>query len=295
MEATLIDTIPVRCSLGESPVWDWRTKQLFWTDIHERRLYRYDLRAKELVRFSIAERLCSFGLSENPEWLVCAFESGFGWFRPEDGTVHWLAAPEKGNTGRRFNDGRIDAHSRFWCGTLVEDELVAGPGSASLFVPDAGQTREVARSSFSIFNGCCWSPDNQWMYFADSEHRTTYKAAFDLEKGEIGEWQTLVETNNECPDGAVTDTTGRLWSAHWGGGRVCMYSDTGERSFALSVPARQPSCVTFCGNDSRLLAVTSVAEGLAGEQLGSEEGFTFLYEVSSTGVQTPIYARSPPQ
>ena len=56
MEATLIDTIPVRCSLGESPVWDWRTKQLFWTDIHERRLYQYDLRSKDLVRFSIAER-----------------------------------------------------------------------------------------------------------------------------------------------------------------------------------------------------------------------------------------------
>lgn len=74
-----------------------------------------------------------------------------------------------------------------------------------------------------------------------------------------------------------------------------MYSDTSERSFALSVPVRQPSCVTFCGDDLRLLAVTSAAEGLAGEQLGSEEGFTFLYEVSSTGMQTPIYARSPPQ
>ena len=106
MEATLIDTIPVRCSLGESPVRDWRTKQLFWTDIHERRLYRYDLRSRDPVRFSIAERLCSF---------------------------------------------------------------------------------------------------------------------------------------------------------------------------ALSVPARQPSCVTFCGDDLRLLAVTSATEGLAGEQLGSEEGFTFLY------------------
>lgn len=112
---------------------------------------------------------------------------------------------------------------------------------------------------------------------ADSERRTIYKAAFDLEKGGIGEWQTLVKTSNECPDGAVTDTTGRLWSAHWGGGRVCMYSDTGERSFALRVPVRKPSCVTFCGDDLRLLAVTSAAEGLAGEQSGFEEGFTFLY------------------
>ena len=53
--------------------------------------------------------------------------------------------------------------------------------------------------------------------------------------------------------------------------------------------------VTFCGDDLRLLAVTSAAEGLAGEQLGSEKGFTFLYEISSTGVRTPIHAGSPPQ
>ena len=65
--------------------------------------------------------------------MIVAFESGIARFDVASGMVQWLARPEAGGTGRRFNDGRADRQGRFWAGTMVEDADKAAPDSATVY------------------------------------------------------------------------------------------------------------------------------------------------------------------
>jgi hypothetical protein len=108
MRCELIATIPVRNGLGECILWDDRSQQVWWTDIHACRLFRYEPETTELRQFELPERLGSFGFIERDARLICAFESGFALFDPLDRSINWLARPELGFSGTRFNDGRVD-------------------------------------------------------------------------------------------------------------------------------------------------------------------------------------------
>jgi L-arabinonolactonase len=135
---SLVRTIPVQNTLGECILWDEETQSVWWTDIHESRLYRYRYASASLESFSCPERLCSFGFIASDSRLVCAFASGFALFDPVSGDVQWLYRPEREYRGTRFNDGRVDRRGRFWAGTMVEGDgrdaqgRPAGQGSRRL-------------------------------------------------------------------------------------------------------------------------------------------------------------------
>ena len=74
---SLVRTIPVQNTLGECILWDEETQCVWWTDIHESRLYRYRYAIEALETFACPERLCSFGFVAGDSRLVCAFASGF--------------------------------------------------------------------------------------------------------------------------------------------------------------------------------------------------------------------------
>src|ERR1700685_3089593 len=118
--AELVDIVSVRNTLGEGVVWDPIGERTWWTDIQERRLFRYDPQARALEIFELPERLGSFGLVEGCDKIVGAFESGFAFFPPESGKLDWVARPAHGAANMRFNDGRVDRQGRFWAGTMVE-------------------------------------------------------------------------------------------------------------------------------------------------------------------------------
>ncbi len=59
--AELIDVIRVGNTLGEGVAWDCVHECLWWTDIQERKLYRYDPVGGSLKNYALPERLASFG------------------------------------------------------------------------------------------------------------------------------------------------------------------------------------------------------------------------------------------
>ena len=73
-EIRLLKVLPVENSLGEGVIWDDRAGAFYWTDILERRLYRYTLDSDRLEVWETPERLASFGLVEgDAELLIAAF------------------------------------------------------------------------------------------------------------------------------------------------------------------------------------------------------------------------------
>jgi len=288
MHCELIATIAVRNRLGECILWDDRSQHVWWTDIQACQLFRYEPQSAELRHFELPERLGSFGLTDRGPELICAFESGFALFDPIGGSIEWLARPELGITGTRFNDGRVDRRGRFWAGTMVESDAHDADGR-----PTAGSLYRLAGSDcrrlfggIQISNSLCFSPDGSILYFADSPTGRINAYELDAETGEPGRSRVFADVNDGVPDGSTVDAEGYLWNAHWGGGKVVRHAPSGSIDFELDLPTTQPTCVCLGGEKLDHLFVTTATVELEPASLASEPeaGNVLIYRTPICGI-----------
>lgn len=279
MKAERIDILPCRALLGEGIVWDDETSSLWWTDIEGRRLWNATL-SGAMRSFATPERLTAFAFTSMTGRLLAAFESGLALYEPESGRHVFLARPEAGRTGRRFNDGRADRFGRFWVGTMVEDAARAGARSARLYCLDRDGELRVELTGITIANGIAFSPDGSRLYFADSPTRRISSYPLegeDRRPGRPGDFAMTPEA--VFPDGAAVDAEGCYWSARWGGGEVVRHAPDGRIIGRIAIGLPQPSCVCFAGPELDLLCVTTARVGLSPERLAAERGPAFSGDV----------------
>jgi sugar lactone lactonase YvrE len=290
--AELIDIVAVGNTLGEGVLWDPVGERIWWTDIQERRLFRYDPEARALEKFELPERLGSFGFVEGCDKIVGAFESGFAFYHPESGQLDWLARPGHAAGNIRFNDGRVDRQGRFWAGSMVEGD---GAPLGKLYCLRGGKP-EVCLTGIAISNSICFSPDGRHLYFTDTPHRTILRYDIDPSSGAVSNRKIFAQTpQGAFPDGSNVDAQGHLWNAHWGAGRVVRYAPDGSISGGIDVPATQPTCIAFGGKDLDLLFVSSARENLSEAALARQPhaGDVFVYRVDAKGLADPRFTPHP--
>lgn len=279
-------TIDVACTLGEGPVWDDRLNCLWWTDIAEARLYCWDWSERTTKSVELAERLGSLGLTSDPDWLICAFASGFALFNPQTGAQRWLHKAEPHYRGIRMNDGRVDERGNFWAGSMVEEAALAGDEMGTLYrlAPDGTVTRH--RHGIAISNAICFPPHGQSLYFADTPTRTILELPLANDGAVMGETSFACVSGDGYPDGAIVDAQGCLWNAEWGASRLTAYRPDGSISQHVPLPVSQPTCMAFGGPDLDLLFVTSARENLdeAALQQQPDAGKVLVLEQVGRGV-----------
>ncbi|MEX0300671.1 MAG: SMP-30/gluconolactonase/LRE family protein [Kordiimonas sp.] len=293
--AELIDIIPVQNTLGEGVVWDERIGAVLWTDIQESKLFRLDFATRNVEKIKLPHRLCSFALTETPTQLLAAFDCGFALFDYRSGDLNWVAQPDSVNktSGRRLNDGRVDPSGRFWCGGLVEAE--GQDADADLFCLEDSGALSTKETGIAISNAICWNAGGNRMYFADSPTRAIYLYDIEQTTGEMSNRRLFAKTpEGAFPDGAVTDTHGQLWNAHWGAGQVVQYTLEGEVAQIVETPVTQPSCVAFGGPARDILFVTSARQGLSAEELVDDQhaGALLMYKTNTKGSAEPYFKAS---
>ena len=285
-----ISSIGVHNELGEGIIWDEGDAAVWWTDIQNSTLYRYQLDDKKLEYWSTPERVGCFALVADKEYLIVGFESGFAYFDPRSGYLEWLQKVGADTPETRLNDGRADRQGRFWAGSMVEGK-VANP-SGKLYCLDRKVQCSSHLSELSISNSLCWSPDSAVMYHTDTPTRQIYRYDFDSATGAISNKALFVKTEDGCfPDGSTVDAQGYVWNAQWGASQVVRYSPSGEVDLVLQVPATQPSCVAFGGPNLDMLFVTTAREGLSPEELAkqSEAGNVLIYQTDVSSIADPQF------
>lgn len=289
--SALIDVIPAANELGEGIVWNALDGCAWWTDIQRRRIHRWQPADATVDSFAVPERVGCFAFVDGSDELIVAFESGIALYDLDNGATRWLARPESGQTGRRFNDGRCDRHGRFWAGTMVEDNR-APAASATLYCVDSQGIVHRRLDGLHISNGLCFSPDSRHCYVADSERHVIFHCEVDPESGQLRDRRVFAETpQHSFPDGATVDSDGCVWSAQWGGSQVIRYTPDGRIDRILEVPTAQPSCVAFAGPNLDLLLVTSARTGLSAAALAEQPmaGHVFMFRPGCTGLAEPRY------
>ena len=103
---------------GEGPVWDVAEQALYWVDIPECKIMRYD-REGQVSAWNTPSDIGAFALRRSGG-VIAGLRSGMTLIDLERGHTRIVANPAGGQPNVRFNDGKCDRQGRFWCGTCHE-------------------------------------------------------------------------------------------------------------------------------------------------------------------------------
>jgi L-arabinonolactonase len=246
-----------RLRLGESIVWDDRSGCLWWVNIHDGEVWRWDPFADaDPQTWRLPERVGALGLRQTGG-LVLALESGFALFDPETAALERLAAVESDLDTTRLNDGRVDRQGRFVCGGM-DEARPQGHISALYSLSPAGEAQQLL-AGVACANSLCWSPSGETLYFTDMPTRRIDAFDYDPASGRLGARRVFADLAGEpgLADGSTVDAEGCLWNAQWGGGKLVRYRPDGGVDREIPLPVTNPTCLAFGGRDLDVLFVTT--------------------------------------
>jgi sugar lactone lactonase YvrE len=280
--------LDTKALLGEGPIWNHETQQLYWVDIEKRQLHLYTPATGEDIFFDTGERVGTVVPVETGGALV-ALQDGIYWMGLQDGDKEFIVNPLPDSV--RFNDGKCDPLGRLWVGSM---HLKGKKGTATLYMMDNQQEIHPKLDSVSISNGIIWSLDSKTMYYIDTPTRQVRAFDFSLEGGEISNPRVAVRVpeENGAPDGMTIDEEGMLWIGHWGGSMVGRYNPgTGELIQKIEVPALNVTACAFGGENLEKLYITTASIGTSEEQKEQypQAGGLFVAEPGVSGVPADFY------
>jgi D-xylonolactonase len=239
------------CHTGEGPLWNAFDKCVYWSDITHGRLFRFDPKTGSHALVMEDRPIGGYTLQADGSFLL---------FRDKGNIVVWRdgkiiktvldAMPGHENT--RFNDVFANHLGGVYCGTMHGHYYYLAPdGKLSLI-----------RDGYGVPNGMGFSPDNQWMYYNDSNPGLTCRWAYDIKTGKISDdtifYEKKAENDPGAPDGMCVDTEGFLWVARWGGNGLTRHSPVdGSLVMKIEIPAHRVSSVCFGGDGLDTMYVTT--------------------------------------
>jgi len=267
---------PTRCSLGEGPLWHPERGEFFWFDINNHRLHTR--RDGETVTWQFDHYVSAAGWLSAEELLIASDTALFR-FNLDTGAREDVVPLEADNPATRCNDGRADPQGGFWIGTMGRNKE---KGAGAYYRYYRGELRQLF-PEWTIPNATCFSPDGATAYVADTPEGKIWRIALDEHgwpRRDPELWLSLPGSSYR-PDGAVCDTQGNLWIAHYGHGKVTCHAPDGTELNSLPVPGRNTTCPAFGGAGLDQLYVTSAAQGCDEDYEG--QGCTYLLEPGATG------------
>jgi L-arabinonolactonase len=254
--------------LGEGPVWDPVDGVLYWVNIKQQEIHRYDPATGEDRHWLAPSDVGSLALRRDGG-LVVALKRGFFFFDPLNRRFTPVAEPEPHLSDNRFNDGKTDRQGRFWAGSLHDPETEP-TGSLYRLDPDLSCHKMV--DGIIASNGLAFSPGGTTAYFADSRRRTVWAWDLDPAEGTLRNRRVFVELrgNDGTPDGAAVDAEGGYWLTQPPAGKVVRYDPLGRIDRVLHLPVSQPTCVAFGGARMDTLYITTATYRLSPAQLSAE-------------------------
>ncbi len=246
-----------RCRTGEGPLWHEGEQRLYWVDIPEGRLYRFDPASGAHEQVFQGEPIGGFTVQADGSLLLFMARGAIAVWRrdrPLSPVVEEIPVERES----RFNDVIADPEGRVFCGTMP------GPaGGGRLYRLDRDGTLTELLAGVGLPNGMGFSPDGRRMYFVDSKAGIIWRFAYDRATGELSDRAVFAEVSggDGAPDGLAVDAEGGVWCALWNGGRLVRYRPDGGEDRRIELPARKVSSAGFGGPALDELYVTTAGGG----------------------------------
>jgi len=269
MKVDVLRVLAAHAQIGEGPMWDPRTKLLYWADITGKQLNVFNPADGSNRTFELPDLVTSIAPRTNGG-LILTLRKTIAFFDLDTQKLEILADPEPEKPGNRFNDGKVDRQGRLWAGTMGDVEWDQPLGSLYCF--DGKQARRM-EENICCSNGLGWSPDSKTMYFTESFKHRIFAYDFDAATGNIENRRVFVQLPSHTaafPDGLTVDAEGGVWSAQPMFGRIVRYDPAGKVERVIDLPVSRGTSAMFGGDDFATMYITSMRLTLSEEQLAEE-------------------------
>ncbi|KAJ3643551.1 hypothetical protein Zmor_026253 [Zophobas morio] len=266
---------------AECPSWDYRNNILYYVNIHEGQVYRYDYDQGNLAYITLDGEVAPvIPSSRDPNLLIVGLDRSVaavewdGVSDPSETRILAALAPDFPTS--RVNDGKADKQGRLWIGTMGYE----GPDGLT---PDEGILYQVTCNNLdsplieiapiNISNGLAWNAANDKFFYIDTPSGQVVQYSYNDETGEISDRKVVFDVNNHTehivggPDGMTIDEDDNLWVALYGGGAIIKVdSSNGDLLEIVPLPALDVTSAIWGGPDLDILYVTTSRVSLTDEQ-----------------------------
>jgi sugar lactone lactonase YvrE len=201
--------------------------------------------------------------------------------------------PEPDKKDNRLNDGRCDSDGRFWVGSMNDLKRIQGQYDGNLYCYHPDGECVSLNLPVGVVNGLAFSPDERYMYFADTMRETVWRFDYDKNQGKIRNQQVFLNLKNLYgkPDGACVDADGCYWLAHIYGWKVARYTPEGKLDREIQLPFPKPSMCAFGGAKLDTLFITSISTKPDSENGDNKySGGLFAVNPGVSGIPEPHFS-----
>ncbi len=283
LSAAPVSVARLGATLGEGPVWIARDAALWFVDIKQKKIHRFDPSRAALESWDAPGQV-GWVLPADDGGLIAGLQGGLHRFDPATGAFNLLHAVETDMPGNRLNDATTDAEGRIWFGSM-DDSEAADTGRIYRF--ECGVVSDTGLAPVSITNGPALSPDGRLLYHTDTLGQVIHVCDV-ADDGSLSNSRPFVRIapGEGFPDGPIVDAEGCLWTGLFAGWEARRYAPDGTLLERIRFPVANVTKLAFGGEDLRTVYATTAAKGLDAEAWATqpEAGDLFAFRADVTGL-----------
>ena len=245
--------------LGEGTLWVKSHNSIYFVDIKRKKIFILNTKNKKKKILKVNKEIGFLSHIKNNIFIL-GLKGELRIVNLKTKKIIKSIIVEKNKTLNRLNDSKTDPKGRLWFGSM--DNLERKIRTGSLYCLDNNLNLTEVDKNYYITNGPAFI-NSENFYHTDSRDKKIYKIKID-KKLKIIKKKVFIKFKNKegSPDGMTLDKKNNLWTCHFGGACISVFSKTGKKIHKINLPAKNITNCTFGGLNNSELFVSSAKKSL---------------------------------